>query len=255
MRQFVFLFAMVGLVAGCQQMPRQKPTTTLSDQALAKIAFTSGDYAAASRLYQKAIDSALPTDDIAPLLISIARTYRLLQQPETALNYLSKIEQPTSERWQLEGRCQLDKKEYAAAEAAFNKALKLNKQALVSLNGIAVAQSWLGKYGAAETNFAKALAIAPDNRSYISNRGLNLIMLGKSAEAIALINPVYQRGQSTARMRSYLAMALLFEQQQARARSVLTQDYFGQQLTDVINYFNGYVKNASLLTPAAGVLK
>lgn len=249
MIKHVIYICCLAILAGCQQRLPATPSAMLSDEALAKIAFNSADYQAASRLYDQAISQALPTSDLTKLYVEMARTERRLKQPDTALRFLEKIKKPTSISWQLAGRCYLDKKDYKGAEQAFINALRLNPQASVSHNGLGVALSWQSKFKASEQAFVNALSQMPDNRSFLSNRALNLIMLGDTISAIEILTASYQRGQSDSRMRGYLALAFLFNQQEEKARGVLTQDYFGEQLTQVINYFNDYVSNAKHLTP------
>lgn len=249
MNKYLFLWVSGWLLCGCQQTPNEPINSLLSDSSLAQIAFNGGDYHAATRLYQQALASTDVVVDRPQIYLDIARAYRRLKQPDTALRFLNKIEKPTALSYQLMGRCQLDKQQYTLAEHAFEQALSLNDQAVVSFNGLAVALSWQGKYQASEAVFVKALSFSPDNTRYLGNRALNLIMLGQSPLAIDLLTPIYRRGQSNAKTRGYLALALLIETQEDKARSVLSQDYFATKLDEVVNYLTQFATQKETMTP------
>jgi tetratricopeptide (TPR) repeat protein len=84
------------------------------------------------------------------------------------------------------GMAELGRREYAAAEAAFSEAHRLQPQLLHPLFGLGIANLGLGQIAAAATWLEQAYRIAPDDPDVMLNLALSYDRLGRQSEALAL---------------------------------------------------------------------
>jgi hypothetical protein len=84
------------------------------------------------------------------------------------------------------GMAEIGRGEYAAAEAAFAAAHRLQPQLLHPLFGLGIADLGLGRVAAAATWLEQAHALAPDDPDVVLNLALSYDRLGRRAEAVRL---------------------------------------------------------------------
>jgi tetratricopeptide (TPR) repeat protein len=94
-------------------------------------------------------------------------------------------QRPTAEGYNLLGIICSSEKDYAAAQEAFERALKLGPNSAKTHNNLANLYVAEGKPELAETEFRRALAIAPTNSDANYNYGVFLLAKGSSGPAIA----------------------------------------------------------------------
>jgi tetratricopeptide (TPR) repeat protein len=86
-----------------------------------------------------------------------------------------------------DGKRHLADGNYELAVQRFGEALAHDRRSLDALNGLAIAYTRLGRFDSAETQFERALQIAPTSAATLNNYGWSLIEQGRLREARAFL--------------------------------------------------------------------
>ncbi|WP_181902145.1 tetratricopeptide repeat protein [Thalassotalea euphylliae] len=236
---------------------------------------TNAEYALAlAQTYRQAKQAQLAINVLTPF-VNVELSPRLLPElspaPEQA--DISSDDKAQAERkselshhesqllWQTLGLAYLDLQAYPAAQQALQQAVNLaesvatqspaQKQQLAqSYNGLGVAASWLQGYDVAEQQFRQALQLTPNQPGYISNLALNHMLQQQYQQGANLLYPLYRQGQSSAKMRQHLALALVKLDKVGQAQQVLAVDLTPDEIAQNIKYFEQVKAGASTNTNA-----
>ncbi len=111
----------------------------------------------------------------------------------------------------------------AAAEAAFEAALKQDSHSAIALNNLGIARDLQGHHVAAEAAYRSAITIQPNMTAAQVNLALCLAMRGQGMDAIRVIQPLADAQDATAKIKQdYAAVLAMAGQRQAAERILST---------------------------------
>ncbi len=105
------------------------------------------------------------------------------------------------------GRTRLRAGAAAPALEAFDRLLRLKRDHVQALAGRGVALDLLGQHAEAERSHRAALALLPESEALGNNLAMSLLLAGRAAEAVAVLEPLAQRPGAAPRVAVNLAMA------------------------------------------------
>ena len=80
-----------------------------------------------------------------------------------------------------------------------------------------------GRHGDAQESYRRALAASPGLVAANNNLGMSLLLSGRAADAVAVLEPLASRPDAPARVRNNLAVAQAAAGDRNRARAMLSQ--------------------------------
>lgn len=136
------------------------------------------------------------------------------------------------------GRCVL-KRDPAAAEQAFQAAIRDDPGSAAAFNDLGIARDLQGHHVAAIAPYQRALLLQPGSIATEVNLGLALALAGHSPDALQYLGPLAAGPQATPKIRQDFATALITAGRVAQARQVLGVDLPPDQVNAFITAFVG----------------
>lgn len=164
-------------------------------------------------------------DNVAARLVHGDAAYLLGDCSEATSDYeraLGKAPHSTDGELGL-GRCALTSHPRAAARY-FAQAARDNPHNAAAYNDLGIAHARRGEFAAAEAAFRKALAVDPSIRAARVNLGMALALGGEAGRAVTILGPVARDGKATPRIRADYATALVLAGDRTAAETVLRTD-------------------------------
>ncbi len=236
----VLLAATLGACAVGDQYA--SPTTSSSDTPsrvrLAEAARGSGDFSAAARLYQEAVQKQ-PDDPalhlaLADVLLKAEDAKDAEREAATAVQLAPK----DAATHLLHGKALLALHRLDPAIAEFDLALARDRNAVPAMNAKAVALDQKGMHAQALAIYRHALEIAPNDLALLNNLGLSLALAGQYEEAIDTLSKVIEEDGATPRNRENLALALALKGRSDDAARVMRADLDEAHVQSNLQYFD-----------------
>jgi Flp pilus assembly protein TadD len=198
------------VLAACATKPASQGPT-LSGDARARVALAaeqSGDFPLADTMYAEAATEN-PTDASAQMRYAdvLLRQGKVTEARDLLLRHIGTVSDPT----QLQsGLAAIDvlSGEAARALAEYDKLLAVDPNDMRLVVNKAVALDMLGRHEEAQTLYRRALYATPDDPVVISDFALSLVLSGKTREASALVAPLRDADNVSARVRNNIAVVL-----------------------------------------------
>ncbi len=226
---FIVLVAGGLALAGCATPnPDDKGKAALADPKqllrLADASRESGDYAAAIRLYQKAIDQHGDGYEARMGLGSALAGAKNFDEAEEAFKTAGRMQPGRVEPNLAVGRLDLSRHRPAEALIALDAALILAPDIPAAWDDKGIALDMLERHEEAQQCYRNGLARAPNDRTILNNYGLSLALSGNYGESQKLLTELVQEPGATSRNRQNLALALGLQGDIADAKAVARTD-------------------------------
>jgi Flp pilus assembly protein TadD len=236
---FVLVFASF-LLSACATNSSDEKISSSENAGLVKLAERlrgNGDIPGAMDFYQRAIERD-PNDPKAYLaLADLLEKQNNQEAAEKLLDEATQTIPRHKELMQSYGRLLMKMQKYDFAKDQFERVLMQDEQDAKALNGLAVAEDYLGNHDGALAAFQKAFAAHPDDLNTRSNLGFAYILRGELAPALDVLTPIEKEKEATAAMRQNLALAYGLLGQEEDAKRVARMDLTGKELKNNLAYY------------------
>jgi Flp pilus assembly protein TadD len=146
------------------------------------------------------------------------------------------------------GYALIESGQYQQSVDSFDRAMAVRHQYADAYNGKAVAFDHTGNHLIAQQLYRQALGFSPDATNIQNNLALSLIMDGKAAEAVALLEPVYAQHPDHKTLRQNLAMAYGVSGNSAKAMELNMLSLTKEEAEENQRYYKEFAKR-KLKTP------
>jgi Flp pilus assembly protein TadD len=213
-----------GLLSGCTDSRRNPSLSLDSRLRLAELADGQGDGDAVFTVVRDAY-LRMPTDRaMRDRLLAVAARSGHQSEAAEALRRGLQESGRTADGILALCKAELQATNFKAAEDACRTVLALEPTNITAIGLLGVIQDSLGDHAAAQQSYRSGLAVAPRDWSLLNNYGLSLLLSGRAAEAVAVLEPAESTAAAPRRMRHNLALALAMTQQRERLVRLIRLD-------------------------------
>jgi tetratricopeptide (TPR) repeat protein len=178
----------------------------------------------------------------------LGEAYASLNQPaqaQAAFDKAVRLDPHNAEALTNRAALAYNQKQYAAALTDLKKALNINAEQPEALNNYALLLARDGKYAEALGYVDKALALKPGQPYYLNNKGYCLLMLGRNAEALPLVQDALRFSDRNAWAHRNMGIYHLRQQDALRALKALQE---AERLDPSVEHVYGYLGQAYRLS-------
>lgn len=219
------------------------PTTPVDqDLQLAQKALLSGHADNALTIYKEKLKQ---TPNNAKLLFLAGSACNQVSRFDEALHYLRKGSAiaPSPAFSRELGRAYLALGDLNKAQQELENAAQATPNDDVALNSLGVTYSLLKEYPNARKVYNQALAIKPDSLEYRNNLALAWMLEGSPQKAIAILYPIFQRGESSKKMNLNLALSYALIGDVDAAKAIARKELSNSELKNNTAYYQMLASN------------
>jgi Flp pilus assembly protein TadD len=182
--------------------------------------------------------------------LELAAIYRKLGQSDKSLALMRAFEPHAIDNPQVLaqlGYALIDMNEPRGAIAVFDKLMAIKNNYPDAYNGKAVAFDHTGNHAAAQELYRRALNLSPGAPHIQNNLSMSLILDGKSKEAIAFLEPLYEQDKNNKVIRHNLAMAYGINGQDKKSMELNLVDLSKDQAQENLIYYKEFARRQKLV--------
>jgi Flp pilus assembly protein TadD len=240
---YVFVAVFSSVLGGCTQPRREAGLSFDARLRLAELADGQGNGDAVFTVMRDAY-LRTPTDPaIRDQLLAVAAQSGHQSEAAEALRRGMQNSGRTTDGMLALCKADLHATNFKAAEEACRKVLELEPTNIAGIGLLGVVQDSLGDHAAAQQSYRSGLAFAPRDWSLLNNYGLSLLLSGRAAEAVVVLEPAESAAAAPRRMRHNLALALALTQQRERLLRLIRLDGQAADAEAVAEQFFRFAKD------------